>query len=92
VNEVRNEKTVEALVLRAVASVKRLPQEQVTIDSSLAELGYDSLDTINLLFEIEQEFKISVPDEQARQIATVREVVNGVEKLLAEPSADPSAA
>jgi acyl carrier protein len=83
---------VEATVLKTVASVKRLPREQVSLDSSLADLGYDSLDTMNLLFEIEEEFKVSVPDQQAREIRSVREVVNGIEKLLAERPADSSAA
>jgi acyl carrier protein len=83
---------VESKVIHAVVSVKRLARDQVSIDSSLADLGYDSLDTINLLFELEEEFKVSVPDDQARQVRTVREIVNGVEKLLAERAADSSAA
>jgi acyl carrier protein len=74
-------------VLAAVVSMKRLPRERVTLDSSLVELGYDSLDTINLLFEVEEAFNISVPDEQARAIRSVREIVDGVERLVAEREA-----
>ncbi len=74
-------------VLAAVVSMKRLPKEQVTLNSSLADLGYDSLDTINLLFEIEEAFNINVPDEQARAIRSVREIVDGVERLVAEREA-----
>ncbi len=74
-------------VLAAVVSMKRLPKEQVNLDSSLADLGYDSLDTINLLFEIEETFNINVPDEQARAIRKVREIVDGVQRLVAEREA-----
>lgn len=72
-------------VVSTLASVKRIPREKITLDSSLAELGMDSLDAITMLFELENAFKISIPDEQARSIRSVRDIVEGIEKLLAAP-------
>ena len=74
-------------VLDLIAAVKRLPREKVSTESTFAELGMDSLDAINLIFEIESEFDISVPDEQAKSITNVRQLVESLQKLLAEPSA-----
>jgi acyl carrier protein len=74
-------------VLDLIAAVKRVPREKVSTESTFAELGMDSLDAINLIFEIESEFDISVPDEQAKSITNVRQLVENLQKLLAEPSA-----
>jgi len=74
-------------VLDLIAAVKWLPREKVSTESTFAELGMDSLDAINLIFEIESEFDISVPDEQAKSITNVRQLVESLQKLLAEPSA-----
>ncbi len=79
-------------VLSTVAAVKRVPCDGLSLDSSLAELGLDSLDTITLLFELENKFQISIPDEEARSIHSVRDIVEGVKKLLARASPDPATA
>lgn len=70
-------------VLSLVAAIKKLPREKVSLDSSFEELGIDSLDGMNLLFEVEGAFDISIPDEQARSIKSVRQMVDGVNALLA---------
>jgi acyl carrier protein len=66
-----------------IASAQRIPIEKVTIDSSFQELGIDSMDGVNILFALENEFNITIPDEAAKQIRSVREMMEGVEKLLA---------
>ena len=70
-------------VLAAIAKVKRLPLEKVTVDSSFQELEVDSMDGVEILFELENEFDITIPDEAARNIRSVREMVDGVAQLLA---------
>lgn len=70
-------------ILSLIAAIKRIPREQVRLDSSFEELAIDSLDGMNLLFEVEGAFDISIPDEQARSIRSVRQMVEGVETLLA---------
>ena len=71
-----------AKVLAIVARVKRIPEEQVTADSTFEELGIDSLDGMNILFELENDFDINVPDAQAKSLRSVREVVEGVRSLI----------
>ena len=60
-------------------------QEEITDESSFVEdLGADSLDTVELIMEFEDEFSIEISDEQAEKISTVGEAVAYLEKLLSE--------
>lgn len=60
-------------------------QEEITDESSFVEdLGADSLDTVELIMEFEDEFGIEIPDEQAEKISTVGEAVVYLEKLLGD--------
>jgi acyl carrier protein len=70
-------------VASTIAKTQHIPVETIAIDSTFADLKIDSLDGINVLFAIESEFDIDIPDDAARQIRTVREMVEGIEKLLA---------
>jgi len=59
--------------------------EEVNDESSFVEdLGADSLDTVELIMEFEDEFGIEISDEQAEQISTVGEAISYLEKLLAQ--------
>ncbi len=78
--------SVAEKVVAALASVKHVPRERITLDSSLLDLGFDSLDVITMLFELEKEFEISIPDDEARSVSSVRDIVEGVRKLLATAS------
>jgi acyl carrier protein len=70
-------------VAGVIAKTQHIPPEAVTIDSTFEELKIDSLDGINILFALESEFEIDIPDDAARQIRSVRQMVEGIEKLLA---------
>ncbi len=70
-------------VIAEIASVKRIPAEKITVDSTFDELAIDSLDATNLLFSLEEEFGVSIPDAEARQIRDVRGAVDQVERWLA---------
>jgi len=76
-----------ARVTGVIAKTQHLPPESVTIDSTFEELKIDSLDGINILFALEGEFDLDIPDDAARQIRSVREMCEGVEKLLAAKNA-----
>lgn len=78
-------------VRSVIAATQRIPIEKVSIDSSFQELGIDSMDGVNILFALENEFDITIPDEAAKQIRNVREMAEGVEKLLSEKSAGAGA-
>ena len=66
-------------VLNTIATTQRINPEIVKVESSFQELGIDSMDGINILFALENEFDITIPDEQAKQIRSVSEDVLQVE-------------
>jgi acyl carrier protein len=70
-------------VIATLASVKRIPAEKITVDSNLQEMGIDSLDVFTLLFELENAFKITIPDDDVRSIKTVGDIVVGIKKIIA---------
>ncbi len=74
---------VQDRVLRVIATTRRVPLETVRPDSTFEELGIDSLDRINILFELEGEFDIEIDDEQAKQVTTLRQMIEGITLLLA---------
>jgi len=76
-------------VIATLASVKRVPAENIKLNTNLQEMGIDSLDVFSLLFELENAFKISIPDDDVRSIKTVNDIVDGIKKLLA--AAPPAA-
>lgn len=76
-----------ARVTGVIAETQRIPKESVTIDKTFEELKIDSLDGINILFALEGEFNLDIPDDEARSIRSVREMVEGIEKLLAAKAA-----
>jgi acyl carrier protein len=78
-------------VLKTIATSKRIPLERVTIDADFQGLGIDSMDAVEILFALENEFDISIPDDQVRQVRNVRQMVDGIEKLVAEKSSGSSA-
>ncbi|HLJ17530.1 MAG TPA: phosphopantetheine-binding protein [Bryobacteraceae bacterium] len=73
-------------VISVVAATQHIAPEKVTLDSTFEELGIDSLDGINILFAVENEFNISIPDDAAKAIRSVREMVEGVDKLVSAGS------
>jgi acyl carrier protein len=58
-------------------------KDQVTKDTSfINDLGADSLDTVELVMELEEEFDITIPDEKAEEIQTVGQAVSYIEEHL----------
>jgi acyl carrier protein len=78
-------------VLTIIAETQRKDPALVTIDSSFEELGIDSMDGVNIIFALENEFNINVPDEEVKNIRSIRDMVEGVRRLTAQeqPAALP---
>lgn len=70
-------------VTGVIAKSQHIAPESITIDSTFEDLKIDSLDGINILFALEGEFDVDIPDDAAKQIRSVRQAVEGIEKLLA---------
>jgi acyl carrier protein len=62
---------------------------EVRLDSRFEDLGMDSLDRITLLFELEQAFDISIPEEKVQGIETVGEIVTALGSHLSGTSPGP---
>ncbi len=73
-------------VIRVIAQTQRIPEETISVESTFEELKIDSLDGINIVFALENEFAINIPDEGVQNLRSIRETVDGVKKLLAEKS------
>ena len=85
--------SVQDRVLRVIATTARKPRESVQLDSTFTELGIDSLDRLNILFELEGEFDIEINDEDAKAVSNMREMIAGIEQRVNEKSqAGPTAA
>lgn len=62
-------------IIGIVAAVKQVSPDSIRPESTFEQLGIDSLDRINILFELENEFNIDVPDDEARSITSVQGIV-----------------
>ena len=80
-NDVRNDDLI-GRVTAVIAKTQHIPPESVTIDSTFEELKIDSLDGINILFALESEFDVDIPDDAAKKIRSVREMTDGIAQLI----------
>jgi len=75
--------TIEERVAEIVAEQMGVDKSQITPETSFVnDLGADSLDTVELVMEFEDEFDISIPDEDAERIQTVGQAIEYVEAHL----------
>ena len=71
--------TVEERVKKIVVEQLGVKEEDVTSTASFVEdLGADSLDTVELVMALEEEFETEIPDEDAEKITTVQQAVDYV--------------
>ena len=74
---------VEERILNIVCEQLGTSREKVTGETSFVnDLGADSLDTVELVMEFEDEFEINIPDEDAEKIQTVGDAINYIESKL----------
>ncbi len=74
---------LEKKVIELIAQKKRIAPESITLDSTFLELGIDSLDGMDLLFSFEESFQLTIPDEAAQQMKSVRQVTDALRTTLA---------
>ena len=75
-------------VVESIAQVKKIAPESVRLDATFEELRLDSLDGLDVCFRLEEVFDLTIPDDRARSLRTVRNIVEEIEKLLMERRAD----
>ena len=69
-------------VIDIIAREQHLDSSKINVDSTFAELGIDSLDGVNILFALEEEFKLDIPDTVAQNMRGVRQVVDSLTRVL----------
>jgi acyl carrier protein len=79
--------SLDEQVIRVIAQTQRIPVDSISLDSTFEQLKIDSLDGINIVFALENEFSINIPDEGVQNLHSVRETVAGVRRLLEEKNA-----
>ncbi|MGD0625201.1 MAG: acyl carrier protein [Thermodesulfobacteriota bacterium] len=71
------EKSVEKRVFEIIIEQLGVGEEEVTMEASfIDDLGADSLDLVELIMAMEEEFSLEISDEDAEKIQTVQDVVN----------------
>jgi acyl carrier protein len=74
---------VEEKVKEIICEQLNVSAEDVVLDASFVDdLGADSLDQVELIMAMEEEFDISIPDEDAEKIGTVKDAVEYVKKNI----------
>lgn len=69
--------SVDERVKKIVMEQLEKSEEEISNESSFVDdLGADSLDTVELVMALEEEFEIEIPDEEAEKIATIQDAIN----------------
>ena len=76
--------STEQIIFDIIAKTCSVERDRITLDSTLKDLDVHSLDAVQVLFEIEDQFDIAVPEREVQYSAgTLGDLINGVDKLLA---------
>jgi len=74
---------IEARVKKIIIEQLGVKEEQVTNEAAFVEdLGADSLDTVELVMALEEEFELEIPDEDAEKITTVQQAIDYIASHL----------
>jgi acyl carrier protein len=77
------EKSVERRVIEIIVEQLGVSEEEVTLEASfIDDLGADSLDLVELIMAMEEEFGLEISDEDAEKILTVQDVVNYINEHI----------
>lgn len=71
-------------VIETIARTQGMKPAEISPDSTFEELGFDSLDGFEILFSLEEDFDLTISDEDAREIVSIRQAVECLRPLLAE--------
>ena len=85
-----SEGEVAERVMAKISEMQKLPREKITVGSTFEELGVDSLIGFELLCDLEDDLDITIPDEVARELTSVKQVVEQIRIQLAGSDAASS--
>lgn len=64
-----------------IAREQKCSREDIDLETRLEDLGIDSLRAITILYQLEEQFSIEIPNELIETIVTVNDIVKGIERL-----------
>jgi acyl carrier protein len=77
--------TIEERVKKVVVNQLEIKEEEATMEASFVDdLGADSLDTVELVMALEEEFDTEIPDEEAEKIRTIQQAVDYIKQHQVE--------
>jgi len=80
-----NKESIEDRIKKIVVEQLGVNESQVTREAHfIDDLGADSLDTVELVMALEEEFEGEIPDEEAEKLTTVGQVIEYIEKMVSE--------
>jgi acyl carrier protein len=84
VNEMKSNTNLDVArrVISVIAKTQRIRTQEVNRESTFDDLGIDSLDAFNILFALEQEFRIVIPAEQTKRYRTIGQVIEVIERAV----------
>ncbi len=74
-------------VIGLIADIKQISPNTITLDSTFQDLKMDSLDGLDLFFELEEAFDLTIPDDRTRSLRNVGNIVEELQKLISEQHA-----
>ena len=74
---------IKESVIAIIAREKNYPADRISLESNLEEMGIDSLYALTILYELEKELDVDIPNESVNAIKTVGDIVRKLEHLSA---------
>ena len=74
--------TIFGKIATVLSTKKGISKELITIESSFEDLGLDSLDAVELISDLEEEFSVTIPNIELQNIKTIRQAVDGLQKAM----------
>ena len=71
-------------IIQTIAQTIHVDADGITAETELSSLGIDSLKAINILFELEEVFKVEIPNEVIAELKTVSDIENTLNQLLGD--------
>ena len=71
-----------AKIVELLAQTKGVDPATITMDMTFDQLGMDSLDSLDLVSELEEAYNVTIPNQEVLKIKTVRQAVESLEKVL----------
>lgn len=85
--------STQQIIFDIIAKTCSIERDRITLDATLKDLDVHSLDAVQVLFEIEDRFDVSVPEREDQYSAgMLRDLIAGIDQLLAAKAAKAAAA